>query len=166
MGSAENISGNGGIGTSTFVSRRQDAVEFTAEVTLEFYPDLSNSVVEDEEAGMTLFIQRQQHFDLGVVVQQDSTGLLKKFIRLRTFSANSSADGMTNAYSQPGILALGDDANRLRMRVQAVNTSTYTFSYVDLAKPGDRITVGYGAAKEVSGGFTGVSIASYSSNIS
>lgn len=56
LGSAENITGNGFIGTSSFITRRQDSLEFTAEVTLEFAPDLSHLSVEEEEAGMTLFI--------------------------------------------------------------------------------------------------------------
>ena len=156
MGSADNISGNGGIGTSTFITRRQDAVEFTTEATLSFQPDLSTSAVENEEAGITLFLQRAQHFDLGIVVLPDVSGSLKKFIRLRTFSANSSADGMTDAYSRPGIFPLADDASTLRLRVQAIDAYTYVFSYVDQAKPRNRTIVGYGAAREVSGGFTGV----------
>ena len=156
MGSAENITGNGGIGSSTFIARRQDALEFTADATLNFDPDLSNQGVEDEEAGMTLFLQRQQHFDLGVVVQRDATGSLKTFVRLRTFSANSSADGMSDAYSQPGVLPLADGLNRLSLRVQAVNASTYAFSYSNVANPEEWTIVGYGAAREVSGGFTGV----------
>src|ERR1700753_2387118 len=67
MGSAQNITGpDGGNGTSTFITRRQDHVEFTSEVSLDFEPK-----VDGEEAGMTLFIQRKQHFDLGVVALQN-----------------------------------------------------------------------------------------------
>ncbi|KAI0658703.1 glycosyl hydrolase [Cubamyces menziesii] len=157
MGSAENITGNGGIGTSTFIARRQDAVEFTAEATLEFAPKLTDPTVEEEEAGMTLFIQRTQHFDLGVVALRDSdSGELKKFIRLRTFSANSSADGMSDGYSRPGIMLLPSNVDKLRLRVQAVNASIYAFSYLTSEMTSSKWTiVGYGAAREVSGGFTG-----------
>lgn len=161
MGSAENITGNGGLGTNTFITRRQDALEFTAESTLEFAPNLNDPAVDEEEAGMTLFIQRMQHFDLGVVVlrnSSDSNHPLQKFIRLRTITANSSADGMSDAYSQPGIFLLADSVEKLRLRVQAVNASTYAFSYIELSG-GDKQdwkVVGYGAAREVSGGFTGV----------
>ena len=160
MGSAENITGDGGVGTNTFISRRQDTVEFTAEATVEFSPDLSNPLVEGEESGMTLFIQRIQHFDLGMVVLPDPSGHLKKFIRLRVVTAQSSADGMSDPLSQPGIFHLPDDTRKLRMRVQAVNASTYAFSYSDLThsdEPRAWQTVGYGAASQVSGGFTGVS---------
>ena len=163
MGSAENITGNGGTGTSTFISRRQDAVEFTAESTLEFAPDLSDDGVEGEEAGMTLFIQRTQHFDLGVHVERSSSGSsgLRKVMRLRTIDANASADGSSDVYSQPGTLPLDDDVDKLRLRVQAVNASTYSFSFATLGegkaeKESEWTVVGYGAAREVSGGFTGV----------
>lgn len=141
--------------------RRQDAVEFTAEASLEFSPDLTKPVVEGEEAGMTLFIQRLQHFDLGVIVKRNpTTKALQKFIQLRTITANSSADGMSDAFSQPGSAPLPDDATSLRLRVQAVNASTYAFSYAEM-RDGNVVgnhwtTVGFGAAREVSGGFTGV----------
>lgn len=161
MGAAENITGNGGLGTSTFISRRQDAVEFTAEVNLEFAPDLDDPKVENEEAGATLFIQRPQHFDLGIIVRRDATtDALQKFIQLRTISATSSPDGSSSTYSKPGILPLADDVTSLRLRVQAINASTYAFSYTETkkGKVGNHWTVvGYGAAREVSGGFTGVS---------
>lgn len=166
MGSAENITGNGAIGTSTFISRRQDAVEFTAEASLDFAPNLKNSAVENEEAGMTLFIQRLQHFDLGVVVKRNpTTKALQKFIQLRTITANSSADGLSDAFSQPGSALLPDNVTSLRLRVQAVNASTYAFSYAE-TRNGKVVgnhweTVGFGAAREVSGGFTGTLVGMY-----
>lgn len=142
--------------------RRQDAVEFTAEASLEFSPDLQNPTVENEEAGMTLFIQRMQHFDLGVVVKRNlTTEALQKFVQLRTVTFYSSPDGLSDAYSKPGSFPLSNDVTSLRLRVQAVNASTYTFSYVE-TKDGKDVDerwtiVGYGNATEVSGGFTGVS---------
>lgn len=168
MGSAENITGNGGLGTSTFIARRQDALEFTAEVTLEFNPNLGDTSVEGEEAGMTLFIQRTQHFDLGVMTTRtmgdnngSGDGRLQRVILLRTIDANSSADGLSDPLSQPGTIPLPDDIGPLRLKVQALNASTYAFSYADRNSENiahDNWTiVGYGEASEVSGGFTGVS---------
>ncbi|EJD08131.1 uncharacterized protein FOMMEDRAFT_101567 [Fomitiporia mediterranea MF3/22] len=168
MGSTENITGNGGVGTSTFISRRQDAVEFTAESTLEFAPDLSDSDVESEEAGMTLFIQRMQHFDMGVVVERNvsDSSRLQKFIQLKTIDVNASAGGLSDVYSRPGLFPLTDDVEKLRLRVQAVNASTYVFSYIELkngtmANENNWTIVGYGAAREVSGGFTGTLVGMY-----
>ena len=63
-------------------------------MTLEFDPDLGDAGTEGEEAGMTLFIQRTQHFDLGILsVTNDTEGTRSKVIQLRTIDANSSADG-------------------------------------------------------------------------
>lgn len=163
MGSSENITGNGGRGTSSFILRRQDAVEFTAEASLEFSPDLKNPTVENEEAGVTLFIQRMQHFDLGVIVKRNpTTKALQKFIQLRRVTFHSSPNGLSDAYSRPGSFSLSDDVTSLRLRVQAVHASTYAFSYVEM-KDGKNVNerwtiVGYGNATEVSGGFTGVSL--------
>jgi len=147
LGSSENITGStgGGVGTSTFVARRQDHVEFVAEVSLDFAP-----AVDGEEAGMTLFLQREQHFDLGVVALNGT----QRFIRLRTITANSTDEGQQDPISRPGILQLSPGANNLRLQIQAVNASTYVFSFSE--KGGEEWqTLGYGAASQVSGGFTG-----------
>ena len=66
---------------------------------------------------------------------------------------------MSDGYSQPGIVPLHSDAaDKLRLRVQAVNASTYVFSYLvsEMTSREHWTIVGYGAAREVSGGFTGV----------
>lgn len=162
MGSAENITGDGFAGTSSFIMRRQDALEFSATSRLQFDPQ-----VENEEAGMSLFIQRTQHFDLSVVrlpvnAGNASEGKLGNFVRLRTIDANSSPDGLHDTLSSPAVLGpLKQGSVDLLLKVQAVNASTYTFSYSDSQKDGvlEWVIVGTGAASEVSGGFTGVSVA-------
>ncbi|THG97986.1 hypothetical protein EW145_g7505 [Phellinidium pouzarii] len=170
LGAAANITGAGGVGTSTFVARRQDALEFTATVTLAFSPELENACTQDEEAGMTLFIQREQHFDLGIAVMRNAStgsgnGELQKFMRLRTIDANASADGLSDAYSQPGLVPLSSTADVVRLKVQALNASTYAFSYAydEIGNESESkwIVVGYGAAREVSGGFTGILVGMY-----
>ncbi|TFK73257.1 hypothetical protein BDN72DRAFT_762060 [Pluteus cervinus] len=146
MGSAENITGpTAAAGTSTFITRRQDHVEFVAEVTLDFKPK-----VDGEEAGMTLFIQRRQHFDLGVVALSGG----QRFIRLRTITASSTNEGQTDPISRPNIIPLGANLNPLRLQVNAVNASTYLFSYSEDEGKTWHL-VGSGAASQVSGGFTG-----------
>jgi beta-xylosidase len=155
MGSDKNITGpDGGNGTSTFIARRQDHVLFTSEVDLDFQPK-----VDGEEAGMTLFIQRLQHFDLGVVAIQNGTQL-DRFIRLKTITANSTNQGMSDTISSPGIMMLPPNANHLRLKVQAVNASFYEFSFAQRGSS-KFTTVGFGAAHQVSGGYTGVSVSVY-----
>lgn len=154
LGSAENITGvDGGLGTSTFVARRQDAVEFSATVDLEFAP-----TVDGEEAGLTLFIQRLQHFDLGMIAIKVGNSATRRYIQLKTITANSTEDGSSDPLSKPGIIELENNTNALSLKVQAINTSTYSFSYAIPSKGrANWKVVGYGAASEVSGGYTGVS---------
>ena len=129
-------------------------------VELEFDPQ-----VEGEEAGVTLFLQRNQHFDLGVVAMANSTaeGGVQKFIQLKTITAKSAPDGLSDPLSRPGIFPLEDDkATEFIMKVQAVNASTYIFSYAEGKDDSARWKIiGYGDASEVSGGFTGVSFSYY-----
>jgi len=157
MGSAENITGDGFAETSSFIMRRQDALEFSATSRLQFDPQ-----VENEEAGMSLFIQRDQHFDLSIVrlslSNAPSKSKLGNFIRLRAIDANSSPDGLHDTLSTPAVLGpLKEGSVDMLLKVQAVNASTYSFSYSDSQKNGapEWVTVGTGAASEVSGGFTG-----------
>lgn len=162
MGSAENITGDGFTGTSSFIMRRQDALEFTTTSRLQFDPQ-----VENEEAGMSLFIQRNQHFDLSVVrlPVSNSSSKLGNFIRLRTIDPNASADGLRDTLSTPAVEGpFKEGSVDLSLKVQAINASTYTFSYSVNQKNGvsEWVTVGTGVASEVSGGFTGVSTSSSS----
>ncbi|KLO11100.1 hypothetical protein SCHPADRAFT_831656 [Schizopora paradoxa] len=159
MGSAENITGDGFAGTSSFIMRRQDALEFSATSRLQFDPR-----VENEEAGMSLFIQRTQHFDLSVVrLPVNNAGnvtaeRLGNFVILRTIDANSSSDGLHDTLSTPAVVGpLMEGPVDVLLKIQAVNASTYSFSYSDNQKDknSDWVLVGTGAASEVSGGFTG-----------
>lgn len=183
-GSAQNLTGpDAANGTAAFIGRRQDALEFSATVSLRFAPDLSNEETENEEAGLTLFIQRAQHFDLGFVTlpvnstttdSESGSQILGKFIRLRTVDANASPDGMHDMYSTPNLIGpLSSDANAVNLRVRAVNASTYEFSYTEAeelplgnlglgVQESTWILVGTGAAREVSGGFTGVRLREFS----
>ncbi|KAI5123811.1 hypothetical protein M0805_009106 [Coniferiporia weirii] len=145
LGSAANITGGGGAGTSTFIARRQDALEFTATATLAFSSDPQDADEEDEDAGLTLLIQRVQHFDLGVVVLPDAgpvsrSGALKN-VRLRTINVNAPADGMHER-----ILAAWNCAQRDDVRILVRYGVWWGM---------DNRRVRRGARNEVSGGFTG-----------
>ncbi|KAF8645880.1 hypothetical protein AX16_007538 [Volvariella volvacea WC 439] len=153
LGSAENVTGTlPTVGTSTFIARRQDHVQFTSSVALNFEPQ-----ADGEEAGMTLFLQKRQHFDLGVVRLGG-----KDYVRLKTVTANSTQEGMVDPISKPGIVELEHNgspsgAKTLELKVQAVNASWYEFSFrgTGFREPLPWTIVGYGAASQVCGGFTG-----------
>jgi beta-xylosidase len=156
----------------TYVARRQDHVLFTAESTIDFTPK-----ADGEEAGMSVFLNRAQHFDFGVVGLSKSSGTtssladsgLKRFIRLLTVTLNSTDAGAKDPISKPGMLPLPDMTTHLRLRVEASSRSTFTFSYQALGRGSEAsnnawVTVGEGDATQVSGGFTGVSVCCYSAS--
>ncbi|EPQ55149.1 hypothetical protein GLOTRDRAFT_76437 [Gloeophyllum trabeum ATCC 11539] len=155
IGSAANLTGPDGIsGTSTFIGRRQEHVEFTTDVDLQFSPGQ-----DGEEAGITVFLQQLQHFDLGVVALNGT-----RYMRVKTTTHNSTDGDMADPLSRPGMVELpGNVGHDLKLRVQAVNASTYVFSYAESGQGAGEgwNVVGYGDASEVSGGFTGTIIGMY-----
>lgn len=156
------------------MARRQDALEFNVTVEMSFVPSGVG-----EEAGVTLFLQRGMHFDLGVIgvaangssagnvsINESEGGGHKdgkvvSVIQLRTVTALSSPDGLSDPLSRPGVVQLKAGASAFILRVRALNASMYEFAfrYIDGLgyDEGMWSTVGYGMASEVSGGFTGVS---------
>jgi len=146
----------------TYVARRQDHVLFSAESTIVFSPEL-----DGEEAGMSVFLNRAQHFDFGVAgLSNSTTGSVQRFIRLLAVNPNSSNAGSTDPISKPGVLPLPQTSAPIRLRIEASTRSTYTFSYNLLDNAGRDVEdpwtlVGSGDATEVSGGFTGTLVGMY-----
>lgn len=153
----------------TFVGRRQEHIEFIFEVTLEF-----NSTQDQAEAGVSVFLNQAQHFDLGVVklspdsateaglppvtTGNDNDTTINSYIRLRTITANSTNSGATDPFSSPAILPLNSSTGtKLKLQVEAVNHTTYAFRYTDDGNGSEWKTVGLGNSSQVSGGFTGTS---------
>lgn len=153
----------------TFVGRRQEHIEFIFEVTLEF-----SSTKDQAEAGITVFLNQAQHFDLGVVnlsqdsaakaglapatTENDNDTTTSSYIRLRTITANSTNSGATDPFSSPAILPLNSSTGtKLKLQVEAVNHTTYAFRYTDGGNGSEWKTVGWGNSSQVSGGFTGTS---------
>jgi len=144
-----------------FVGRRQDHVLFTAESTIEFIPE-----TDGEEAGMSVFLTRAKYFAFGVVGLSNGTSKVDRYIRILTVTARSSNGGATDPVSKPGIFPLPDTSTTLRLRVEAISNSNFTFSYGSLENGTDPsdvtwVTVGSGDATEVSGGFTGTLVGMY-----
>lgn len=147
----------------TFVGRRQEHIEFVMEVTLDFDPKQ-----DQEEAGVTVFLNQGQHFDLGVVSLSSESAMeagfdgatagdaasLSRYIRLRTISVNSTNSGTKDTISRPNILSLPsyEESPHVRLQIQAVNESWYAFRYKTAE---NWETVGWGISSEVSGGFVG-----------
>lgn len=158
-----NLTGpDGRTGTpQTFVGRQQEHIEFSYEVTLAF-----ESNTDGAEAGITVFLNQGQHFDLGLVSLSHSsaqaagyTGVtggdnVSRYIRLRTITVNSTNGGSVDPTSRPGIIALPKDvASSIKLRVDGVNHTTYEFKY---STHGSKwTTVGFGDSSQVSGGFVG-----------
>lgn len=150
----------------TFVGRRQEHIEFIFEVNLEF-----DSTQDQAEAGVTVFLNQAQHFDLGVVqltpdsaaragltslsAGGDNDTATSPYIRLRTVTANSTNSGATDPYSSPAILPLNASTTQVKLQVEAVNHTTYAFRYADGGDCSEWKTVGWGNSSQVSGGFTG-----------
>ncbi|KAI0061878.1 arabinofuranosidase [Artomyces pyxidatus] len=161
-GTALNLNGtNGRTGIPTFVGRRQTQVQFDAGVDLEFAPSQ-----DGEEAGLTVFLTQSQHFDLSVVALSGASARaqgypsaqgnsIQTYLRLRTVTSFSTLQGAHDVYSSPSILPLsGAGTQKIKLRVQAVNDSTYVFSYATQSSSRWN-QVGSGNATEVSGGFVG-----------
>lgn len=146
-GTAQNLTGNGLTGTSTFLARRQQHVLFTTTVVLDFSPG-----VVGEEAGISVYLNQVQHFDFGVVSLEEGS----RYIRLRTFTPDSTT-GDLDPISSPGVAELPGMLGRLILKVEAVNVSTYEFSYAAEGNGDLWQVIGYGNSNEVSGGYTGVS---------
>lgn len=135
----------------TFIGRRQEHVEFTLQATLDFDPGR-----DEEEAGITVFLNQAQHFDLGVVALSPQKAVqagysaagvlapdtLSRYIRLR-------AQDTTN------IESIADhDSRKIHLQIEAVNNTWYAFRYMTPSQT-HWTTLGWGISSHVSGGFTG-----------
>ena len=146
----------------TFVGRRQEHIEFSYEVDLDFKSDTDGA-----EAGITVFLNQGQHFDLGVVSFTSAsakaaghTGVLEggnavsQYVRLRTITSTSTHEGSVDPISRPGIVALPKNViGPVKLRVDGINRTTYEFKFT--VHGSEWFTVGYGNSSQVSGGFVG-----------
>ncbi|TFY70917.1 hypothetical protein EVG20_g2081 [Dentipellis fragilis] len=148
----------------TFVGRRQEHVEFVFTVQLSFA-----SQQDQAEAGVTVFLNQGQHFDLGVVTLTPQSAVQAgyigkpanksaRYIRLRTITTNSTNQGASDPLSKPNTVLLEPGlhgSNSLQLQIEAVNRTTYAFRHETSR---GWTTVGWGDSSQVSGGFVGTII--------
>ena len=132
-------------GVHTFVGRRQQHFDCHMAARLDFQPGS-----EDQEAGVTVFMDEKHHYDLAVHWHSDAR---QAIVRHRI---GSLVCVVAQKALPPGPVTLHVDANR----------EWYTFS-VDMPG-GKRVVLASGETRylspEVAGGFTGVYFGMYAQN--
>lgn len=153
----------------TFVGRRQVDTFFTYSVTLD-YSDLS--ALEDE-AGVSVFLVQNHHFDLGVVMLPASNTTNTTTNTSNNGSSSSSSSGLTPHFRFRGISYLPTPPSvitpinstwlgqPLTMEIKAFNYTHYSFSAGPAAHAHLLQTIGYAPAADLSFGFTGTLVGVY-----
>lgn len=147
--SKTNLTGSDAIENSienslTFVGRRQTATLFDFSVDVTFKPKIAG-----EEAGITVFLNQQQHIDLSVVYSDGSDD--------PQLQLSSTSFGRPNATALSTVLK---DIPRLwslcpiRLSVRAEDPDHYTFTASSSCGSG-QVTLGSASSDIVSGGFVG-----------
>lgn len=146
----------------TFVGRRQQDTLFTYSVNLDFSP-----TVEEEEAGVTVFLTQNHHLDMGVVLlpassataafpgtnktePSDPSGLIPH-IRFRGISYIPVPDPVIVPLPTAWV---GAD---LRLEIKAANITHYSFAVGPANAWSEMKTILYASNDAVSWGFTGES---------
>ncbi len=126
----------------TFVGRRQQHFDCTASTLLEFDPQ-----VDGEEAGLTVFMNEQHHYEIGVTRDKGNCVI---FVR--------RCIGDLSAVVAREVIA--ETAITLQI---AATDDVYSFSYRVGDQPAQALATGATRflSSEVAGGFTGVYIAMY-----
>lgn len=160
------LNGNyAGPGGQTFVGRRQQDTLFTYSVNLDFSPS-----VEEEEAGVTVFLTQNHHLDMGVVMlpANSSTAAFPGTNRTTTTSTDLTPHIRFRGISyipvpEPVVVPLppGWANSTLRLEIKASNMTHYSFS-VGLAEAVSKTqTILYASNAPVSWGFTGTLLGIY-----
>ena len=123
---------------------------------------------EEEETGVTAFLTQTQHLDLGVVMlptgEFDRSGKEKLGLHLRFRVTNvPSATGNFNGSIPTVVKALprGWEGAPIRLIIEAVNETHYSFSAASGRRPGEVEVMGVAPGTILSGGdgpFTGESV--------
>ncbi|OLN87271.1 Non-reducing end alpha-L-arabinofuranosidase BoGH43A 5 [Colletotrichum chlorophyti] len=144
-----------------FVARKQSATLFDFNVDVSFNPK-----VEDEEAGITVFLTQAQHIDLGIVNLPACSGTT----RIPRFRFQVEASGKPNITVPETVVVPVPKSWRsetVRLSVSAVSDSEYVFGAAPASRPEEYVEIGSASALIVSGGtgpFSGAIIGAYATN--
>ncbi|TFL04452.1 glycosyl hydrolase [Pterulicium gracile] len=146
----------------SFISRKQAATLFDFTVDLDFAPK-----VQDEEAGVTLFLTQFQHIDLGLVQLPSRNGSSSLIPQLRFRVEASGKPGVTVPETVLVPLAAAWRNKTIRLSLSAVSDEKYVLGAALASKPKDILSVGSASALIVSGGtgpFTGAILGVYATS--
>ncbi|KAI3553736.1 arabinofuranosidase [Colletotrichum abscissum] len=144
-----------------FIARKQSATLFNYTVDVSFQPK-----VENEEAGISVFLTQFQHIDLGIVNLPacSNQSLVPKF-RFKV-----EASGKPNITVPEIALVTVPKAWRsepIKLSVSAISDSKYVFGAAPASRPEEYLEIGSANALIVSGGsgpFTGTIVGAYATN--
>ncbi|KAK2732760.1 Non-reducing end alpha-L-arabinofuranosidase BoGH43A 7 [Colletotrichum kahawae] len=155
-----------GPGGQTFVGRRQQDTLFTYGVTVDFSPTL-----EEEEAGVSVFLTQNHHLDLGLVLLPangttralpgynsttvDNSEKLELHLRFRGESYVPIPDEMTAPVPEEWV------GLPIRLEVKAANVTHYSFSVGPAHAASQMKTLVYASNDALSWGFTGAFVGVY-----
>ena len=146
----------------SFISRKQSATLFDFTVDLDFAPR-----VQDEEAGVTLFLTQFQHIDLGLVHLPSRNGSSSLIPHLRFRAEASGKPGITVPETVLVPLPVAWRSKTIRLSLSAVSDEEYVLGAALASRPKDVLKVGSASALIVSGGtgpFTGALVGVYATS--
>ncbi|KFY16288.1 hypothetical protein V492_01444 [Pseudogymnoascus sp. VKM F-4246] len=135
----------------TFVGRRQGVTLFEYSVDLEF-----TATIEGEEAGVTVFISREQHVDLGIIGEGGGRQL--------RFSATTFGKPNATAPEERVVDIPPSWGGKVRLQVEARDDKSYTFSAASTHGKHEVLEMGRAGADIVTSGtgrFVGTLVGAY-----
>ncbi|WYZ36882.1 hypothetical protein EsH8_II_000388 [Colletotrichum jinshuiense] len=144
-----------------FIARKQSATIFNYTVDVSFNPE-----VENEEAGISIFLTQFQHIDLGIVNLPACSGksLVPRF-RLKVEASGKPNITVPETVTVP--VPKDWRLETIRLSVSAVSDSEYVFGVAPASRPEEYQEIGSASALIVSGGsgpFTGTIVGTYATN--
>ncbi|TVY67697.1 Non-reducing end alpha-L-arabinofuranosidase BoGH43A [Fusarium oxysporum f. sp. cubense] len=143
-----------------FVARKQTSTLFQFSVNLLFSPE-----VQEEEAGVTVFLTQLQHFSLGVVNLVSSHGKLTPHLRFRIEASGKPGIDTPKAKVLP--IPSDWEGSLIRLTVSTPDDKTFAFSASCTKSAATKMELGQASGNIVSGGsgpFTGTLLGVYATS--